>query len=59
MNALDLTIAILKELERQHPDARITQTQLNVIQRSANAIKDAMESSDAQAFILSIPGTDI
>ena len=59
MNALDLTIAILKELERQHPDARITQTQLNVIQQSANAIKDAMESSDAQAFILSIPGTDI
>ena len=56
MNALDLTIAILKELERQHPDARITQTQLNVIQQSANAIKDAVESSDAQAFILSIPG---
>lgn len=46
MNALDLTIAILKELERQHPDARITQKQLDVIQQSANAIKYAMESSD-------------
>lgn len=45
MNALDLVIAILRELERQRPDGHITQRQIDTIQQAANAIKAAMESS--------------
>lgn len=56
MNALNLAVAILRELERQHPDCRITQKQMDAIQQAANAIKDAMESPSAETCILSVPG---
>ena len=58
MNVLNLVVAILRELERQHPDGRITQKQMDVIQQAANAIKDAMESPLAETCIWSVPGTD-
>ncbi|MCU0806377.1 MAG: hypothetical protein MUC53_00035 [Candidatus Contendobacter sp.] len=42
INAFDLIVAILKELERQQPGATITQHQYDVTTRACNAIADAM-----------------
>ena len=51
INTMDLMIALLQELERQHPGATITKQQYDVMTQACNAILDAVCGNTAVHFI--------
>lgn len=51
INTMDLMIALLKELELQHPGSTITQHQCDVMTHACIAINDAISGNPAVHLI--------
>ena len=51
INTMDLMIALLKELERQHPGSTITKQQYDVMTHACIAINDAISGNPAAHLI--------
>lgn len=51
MNAMKLMVAILQELERQHPGSTITKQQYDVMTHACIAINDAISGNPAVHLI--------